>query len=87
MQAISQRYKRCYTQMSPYLKEKEMQKEKQLKELFDIARDVKKFAHLEAELLRSVQPIEPVRKSRLTRKRTPDATARFEKLMHRTFTI
>ena len=60
---------------------------KQLKKLFDIARDAKKFAHLEAELLSSAQTTEPVRKSRLTRKRTPDAAARFEKLMCRTFTI
>lgn len=64
-----------------------MSNAKQLKELFDIARDAKKFGHLEAELLRSVQPTEPARKSRLTRKRTPDAVARFEKLMCRTFTI
>ncbi len=64
-----------------------MSNTKQLKELFDIARDAKKFEHLEAELLVSVQPIEPMRKSRFTVKRTPDAMVRFEKLMHRTFTM
>lgn len=64
-----------------------MSNTKQLKELFDIAREAKKFEHLEAELLRSVQPREPVRKSRLTRKSRPDATSRLEKLLHRTFTM
>lgn len=60
---------------------------KQLKELFAIAHDAKKFAHLEAELLQSVPQAEPVLKSRLTRRRAPDAAARLEKIMFRTFTI